>query len=232
MFEREHHRRIATILEAMDAPLLAARHCYFGGGTAIALRYGEFRESVDIDFMVADADGYRELRQLLTGKDGLRPAMRITSAIEHLREVKADQYGIRTLLQVEGVPIKLEIVREARITFDPPGATDSICGLAAMTPLDMAASKLLANSDRWADDSVHSRDLIDLAMMRPKRALLRLAIDKARTAYGDSIERDLAKAVDYLERREGRLGICMKTMKMTVPTAVVWRNIKALRPAP
>lgn len=28
--------------------------------------------------------------------------------------------------------------------------------------------KLLANSDRWADDSVFSRDLIDLAMNAPR----------------------------------------------------------------
>ncbi|MGZ3426818.1 MAG: nucleotidyl transferase AbiEii/AbiGii toxin family protein, partial [Caldimonas sp.] len=48
MFEREHHRRIAAILQALDAELLAASHCLFGGGTAMALRYGEYRESVDI----------------------------------------------------------------------------------------------------------------------------------------------------------------------------------------
>ncbi|MGZ5132535.1 MAG: nucleotidyl transferase AbiEii/AbiGii toxin family protein, partial [Caldimonas sp.] len=46
-FEREHHRRIAAILQALDAELLAASHCLFGGGTAMALRYGEYRESVD-----------------------------------------------------------------------------------------------------------------------------------------------------------------------------------------
>ncbi|HKW83534.1 MAG TPA: nucleotidyl transferase AbiEii/AbiGii toxin family protein, partial [Burkholderiaceae bacterium] len=49
MFEREHHRRVATVLEALDADVLKANACLFGGGTAIALRYGEYRESVDID---------------------------------------------------------------------------------------------------------------------------------------------------------------------------------------
>lgn len=37
--------RIASVLEALDAGLLADSRCYFGGGTAIALRYGEYRES-------------------------------------------------------------------------------------------------------------------------------------------------------------------------------------------
>ena len=36
----------------------------------------------------------------------------------------------------------------------------------------MTASKLLANSDRWADDGVFSRDLIDLAMLQPEVALV------------------------------------------------------------
>ncbi len=72
MFERAHHRRIATMLGALDGDLLQAHHCYFGGGTAIALRYGEYRESVDVDFLVSDVAGYRELRQLVAGGVGVR----------------------------------------------------------------------------------------------------------------------------------------------------------------
>ena len=50
MFERPHHQRIAQVLCALNAPLLRESNCLFGGGTAIALRFGEYRESVDIDF--------------------------------------------------------------------------------------------------------------------------------------------------------------------------------------
>lgn len=70
MFERPHHQRVAQVLASLDASLLAHSHCFFGGGTAIALRYGEYRESVDIDFLVSDIDGYRQLRQLLTRNQG------------------------------------------------------------------------------------------------------------------------------------------------------------------
>ena len=41
MFEREHHRRIARVLQALDGPLLSSHGCLFGGGTAIALRHGD-----------------------------------------------------------------------------------------------------------------------------------------------------------------------------------------------
>lgn len=233
MFEREHHRRIATILQALDAEALASSACLFGGGTAMALRFGEYRESADIDFLVSDLAGYRQLRQRLTGPDGMRaitrPGVGPGEVLTQTREMRADQYGIRTLLRVEGVSIKFEIVLESRIALEASGADDRICGVAALTPLDMATSKLLANSDRWRDDAVLSRDLIDLAMMTPTKELLQRAIAKASAAYGDSVEADLAKAIHDLSERPHRLDRCMQDMQMnTVSKAVLWARIKAL----
>ena len=229
MFEREHHRRVARVLEALDAERIAAAGCLFGGGTAIALRYGEYRESVDIDFLVSNLDGYRQLRQSLAGADGIQALTRPGKLLMQIREVRADQYGVRTLLRVDDVPIKFEIVLEARIALDAPGPDDRICGIATLTPPDLVATKLLANSDRWRDDAVLSRDLIDLAMMAPPRKLLRKAIDKAKGAYGDSIESDLAKAIQDLRERPHRLDHCMQQLRMTgVPKAVLWARIKAL----
>jgi hypothetical protein len=93
----------------------------------------------------------------------------------------------------------------------------------------MATGKLLANSDRWRDDAVLSRDLIDLAMMKPGRPLLRQAVDKASAAYGDSVQADLVKAIEDLRLRPHRLDTCMAAMRMcTVPKAVLWTRIKAL----
>jgi len=229
LFEREHHRRVAGVLEALDADVLKANACLFGGGTAIALRYGEYRESVDIDFLVSDRDGYRTLRQRVGGAGGLRAIQRPGRSVDQVRELRADQYGLRTVVRAGGVEIKFEIVLEGRIALDAPGAGDEICGVATLTPLDLATSKLLANSDRWADDAVFSRDLIDLAMMAPPKKLLKAAIDKARGAYGDSIETDLAKAVDALRARPHRLDRCMEAMQIrSVPKALLWMRIKAL----
>ncbi|MEP7139162.1 MAG: nucleotidyl transferase AbiEii/AbiGii toxin family protein [Caldimonas sp.] len=230
MFERPHHRRIAAVLRALDAELLAASACWFGGGTAMALRYGEYRESVDIDFLVSATEGYRALRERLTGPLGVQSIARQGALLEAAREVRADQYGIRTLLRTEGVDVKFEIVSERRISLEAPGTADRLCGVATLTPLDMAASKLLANSDRWGDDAVMSRDLIDLAMMQPDAALFSQALAKATTAYGKSVAADLDKAIEALRARPQRLDRCMEALQITtVPKALLWKRIKALQ---
>ena len=230
MFERPHHQRIAHVLGALNGPLLREHGCLFGGGTAIALRFGEYRESIDVDFLVSDLQHYRALRHALTGVEGLR-AITLPGAVplEPAGEIRGDQYGIRTQVLMDGRRIKLEIVLEARIALEPPGAADTICGIATLSPLDMATSKLLANSDRWMDDGVFSRDLIDLAMMQPSLRLLRHAAAKAQGAYGESVLRDLGKAIDRMQARTGLLKRCMDVMAMTHPPALVWQQIRALR---
>lgn len=230
MFERPHHQRIAHVLAALDGGALAQHACWFGGGTCIALRFGEYRESVDIDFLVSDPAGYRELRQLLTGLDGLAPITRQGAMpLELLREVRADQYGIRTQVRMDGYTIKFEIVREARIELQAPGPQDLLCGVGTLTALDLAASKLLANADRQADDGVFSRDVIDLAMMNLTLPQLRAALEKATEAYGAAITKDLAKAIDRLQNRQGWLERCMQVMAMNMPKAVLWQKIRRLR---
>ncbi|MBW0171521.1 MAG: nucleotidyl transferase AbiEii/AbiGii toxin family protein [Hydrogenophaga sp.] len=230
MFERPHHQRIAHVLAALDGDVLHAFGCWFGGGTCIALRYGEYRESVDIDFLVSDAAGYRELRQRLTGAAGLNAVVRAgAQPLQTPREVRADQYGLRTAVHMDGQVIKFEIVREARIALEAPSQSDVVCGISTLTPLDMATSKLLANADRQADDGVFSRDVIDLAMMALPLPQLRQAMAKAAEAYGPAVARDLAKAIDRMQERAGWLERCMQAMAMTLPKAVLWQNIRALR---
>ncbi|MFI4940426.1 MAG: nucleotidyl transferase AbiEii/AbiGii toxin family protein [Burkholderiales bacterium] len=230
IFKRPHHQRIAYALRALNGPLLRENKCLFAGGTAIALRYGEYRESIDIDFLVSDVACYRNLRQLLTGTGGIAAIVRNDAEpLKQLREVRTDQYGIRTSLQVADQPIKFEIVLEGRVELLAPGVRDEVCGVATLTPLDMATSKLLANSDRWGDDGVFNRDVIDLAMMNPSLGLLRQAAAKAETAYGQTIRQDLDKAIQRLQDRHGWLERCMEAMAMNLPKALVWKNLRALR---
>lgn len=230
MFKRQQHNRIAQVLYALNGRTLLEQRCLFAGGTVIAMRYGEYRESVDIDFLVSDAGCYRNLRERLTGPQGIQTIVREgVIPLTQTREMRADQYGIRTMLLVDNQPIKFEIVREGRIEIAPPSATDEVCGIATLTPLDMATSKLLANSDRWNDDGVFSRDLIDLAMMSPPLPLLRTAVSKAEQAYGESILRDLAKAIDALQNRNGWLERCMQVMAVSLPKAQLWQKVRALR---
>jgi hypothetical protein len=192
------------------------------------LRYGEYRESVDIDFLVSDVGGYRNLRQLLTSPGGTKNIVREGAALTQAQEVRADQYGVRTMLDIDGSQIKFEIVLERRIELAAPGPGDLVCGIATLSPLDLATSKLLANSDRWADDGVFSRDLIDLAMMESPATLLKQAITKAEKAYGASVVCDLAQAIEHLKTRQGRLERCMEAMQIDLAKAALWQKVRRL----
>lgn len=232
MFERPFHKRIAAVLGSLNGALLKENSCLFGGGTLIALRFGEFLESVDIDFLVSDLAYYRSLRQLLTGADGINSiVLPGQQPLVQMRDIRADQYGIRTMLLVSEQPVKFEIVLEGRIELAAPTPKDIVCSISTLTRLDMVASKLLANSDRWADDGVFSRDLIDLAMMKPGLPLLRVAIAKAETAYGAAIRSDLEKAIEHLKNRQGWLEHCMNVMSMSLPKALVWQHVRNLHKA-
>ncbi|MBS44045.1 MAG: hypothetical protein CMH83_12960 [Nocardioides sp.] len=225
MFRRLHHQRVAELLSMLDAPLLAEHNCWFGGGTAIVLANGEFRESVDIDLLVSDLQSYRALRQLVRdhGLDALA-----TRELDVGRAPSVDGYGIRSSVLVAGDAIKFEIIHEGRINLDTPSPDDEICGLRILTRTDQVATKLLANDDRWADTSTFSRDLIDLAMMKPDITALRSGARKAVDAYGTTVGESLSKAVTYLQGRPQRLDDYLRALKIDVPRAVVWQSIREL----
>ena len=93
----------------------------------------------------------------------------------------------------------------------------------------MATSKLLANSDRGTADSTFSRDLIDLAMLELPNEVLNRAKKKARSPYGESIERDLANSIASLKKRKGRLDVCMEALNINdLPKAQLWARIRNL----
>lgn len=56
-FAREHHTAILKALRALDGDYLMETKCYFGGGTAIVLELGEYRESQSL------ANRYRRAAQ-------------------------------------------------------------------------------------------------------------------------------------------------------------------------
>lgn len=194
MFDRPHHQRIATLLRVLDGSQLEEAECYFGGGTACALLLDEYRESVDVDFLCASTRGYRALRAAIFGR-GLEGLTK--TPLKVLRALRTDQYGIRTFVEIDGVPIKLEIVREARIELS--GAMDPVLGVPVLSRDDLFAEKLLANADRSGDRATFNRDAIDLGMMVahwgpiPEPAWI-----KARVAYGNTVDAALADAVARL----------------------------------
>jgi hypothetical protein len=159
-FRRPGHRVVADLLAKMDAAFLARTGCCFGGGTRIVLELGEYRESRDIDFLCSSREGYRRLREAVTERS-LGPVAKRPLSLA--REVRADQYGIRTFLETGSAPLKFEIIREARIDLEA-GDVRSI-PVPCLTRKDCFAEKFLANADRGLDTSTLSRDIVDLAFM-------------------------------------------------------------------
>ena len=209
MFEKPHHQRIEKLLHSFDSELLEQAECYFGGGTAIVLSLGEYRESVDIDFLCASKAGYRLLRNTVSHR-GLGALLQ--QPVTHLREVRADFYGIRTFLEMDGLPVKVEIVSEGRISIQ--GERHLVFGVPTLSREDMYAEKLLANTDRGSDKSVYSRDIIDLAMMIAHwGAIPESAWAKVRDAYGKSADTAYSTAIALISDRN-YLSSCLSRMNM------------------
>ena len=196
MFERPWHRQILRVLQALRAPLLAEHGFYFAGGTRIVLDLGEYRESRDLDFLCSDPAGYARLRSAAR-EEGFA-ALFTTQGLEELhfpREIRTDQYGIRFPVGLGETLFKVELVREGRISL-ACGEQPAWAPVECLTREDCYTEKLLANSDRWPDRQVLSRDLVDLAAMCAHWGTIPTgAWDKAQAAYQTAIRKDLAKAL-------------------------------------
>ena len=205
MFDRQHHRRIEGFLKSLDPKLFARANCYFGGGTAIILSLGDYREAADVNFMCSSTDGYRFLRDTL-----LEKIMDVPLELNH--EFRADRNGTRAFIKIDGCIVKFEIVKEGRVEL--VGDMDPVSGVPTLSRDDMYAEKLLANADRGFDPFSLSRDVIDLAMMIahwgpiPEQSWL-----KARGAYGFSIDTSYSRAIDMVSNPR-HLKRCLKELKM------------------
>ncbi len=212
LFRRQHHNDILRALRSLNGDFLLDAECYFGGGTAIVLNLDEYRESVDIDFLCASQEGYRKLREALWGRSDLEALLLPEVELKTLRDVRTDQYSIRTLIGVGDAAIKFEIVRESRIQL--VGEMDCRFGVPVLTRDCMYAEKLLANADRWADKAVLNRDLLDLSMMISRWGQIPdSAWAIAEAAYGDSARKAYSKAVERIRNKEW-LRQCMDGMAM------------------
>ena len=223
-FRRPWHRLVWQVLESLNGDLLARARCWFGGGTRVAMELGEFRESVDVDFLCEDRKGYRILRSTVT-QSSLGDLA--SCPLELMRDVRADMYGIRTFLRVDGQPVKFEVIFEGRIPLS--GEARNPFPVEVLARSSCFAEKLLANADRGRDPSANARDLIDLAFMAAhwSEEDLRTGMATAQSAYGDVVQREMDAVLSRLNDA-GYRQRCLDALSVS-NTAALSRGLRALR---
>ena len=197
----------------LDAKFLAESACFFGGGTRIVLELNEYRESIDIDFLCANREGYRELRRGVTQESFGKV---FKKKISLLREVRADIYGIRSFLSVQGQPVKFEIIAEGRIPVQ--GGRIEMLPVSVLDRTTCFAEKLLANADRGRDRSTYSRDIIDLAFMATHwpKADWASAFEIADAAYGEVVQGELTASLGIISDTKWRRQ-CIDALAVSEP---------------
>lgn len=216
MFELIHHQRILVVLNSLYSDFFTEISAYFGGGTLLTLLYDEYRQSKDIDFICPVGVGYRKLRSEIYDKS-YNAIFTDFSRIKLPREIRADQYGMRTVIEIENVRIRFEIIAEARISLEPPVFYDW-SSVPCLSFTDSCAEKLLSNADRWADTAFLARDLIDLSVLRMCSEIPQLSIDKAESAY--PVIKPLRQAIKNFQNNPAYQDKCFSALRVKNRTAV------------
>lgn len=158
-FKRPRHRLIQSVLTQFNASYLTQNRIYFGGGTRISMELGEYRESVDIDFLCPDKASYRAVRETVTERS---LGHLVRHEFEYPRNIRFDRYGVRTFIRWQGELVKLEIIScddYSLHSAELPGVPVPVIDRAGCF-----TTKLLANADGGL--SPPYKDILDLLMMQ------------------------------------------------------------------
>ena len=217
MFKREFHRLILTVLSSFNAEYLLRYGAYFGSGTLFSLDYKEYRLSKNIDFICSIGKGYRQLRTKIASL-GYDAIFSDTQNIVFPQPIRSDQYGIRFPVLIQDTQIKVEIIAEGRITLDKP-EYPNWSPVPCLNFSDRISEKLLANSDRWLDVSVKSRDLIDLAIARTYSTFSAEAFNKGEQAY--PVIKPLKEAILNFQAKPEYREECFTILQIDNPVTVI-----------
>lgn len=204
------HQIIESALNEFNADFFCANNIVFGGGTRIALELGEFRESVDIDFLCPNRDSYRAVReQVMNTTLGLL----VKKDFTYVRDIRADRDAVRTIISHKGIKIKLEFV-----SFDNYDLKSCFDTTKFPVPfLDKTScfyTKLLANADRKLVSPY--KDILDIiAMYKAWGNIPNEAIKLAENRYGKKvIVPSLIESINALIKNEKEYEKVAKGLKM------------------
>lgn len=178
----KYHQIIGSALNNFSADFFCKHNIIFGGGTRIALELGEFRESVDIDFLCPNKKSYRSIREQVTN---ISLGCLVREEFKYLRDIRADRDAVRTVIAYQGINIKVEFI--SCDNYDLSSVIDTT--LFPIPFLDHTScfyTKLLANADRKLIEPF--KDVFDiLAMFDNWGPIPELAIILAEDHYGKKV---------------------------------------------
>jgi hypothetical protein len=205
--------RLAPLLEALDADLLEEAGCVLGGGAAVALSLGAYREVGGVRVLCASAEGYRVLKARLH-EAGLDALLRVPGSLKALRAPRADPWGVLAAVEVEGRPVRVELARE--LGLGPGSARHPELGVPVLGRVDLFCERLLSNADRWANPASLGRDAIDLLVMTGAWGPIpEAAWAKAWAIGGDLVEHAHAQAMAGLSD-PAQLARCGRGLSLSV----------------
>lgn len=211
-----HHQIIESALKNFNADFFSEHNIVFGGGTRIALELDEFRESVDIDLLCPNKMSYRAVREQVTNNT---LGKIVLHEFNYVREIRADRDAVRTVIEYQGVNIKLEFV-----SFDNydlrANEADAKFPIPYLDSVSCFYTKLLANADRKLIPPF--KDIFDiLAMYKEWGTIPLLAIELAESHYGKKvIVPDLIIALEDIIKNPDAYLQSTKNVKMKAP----WDN--------
>jgi hypothetical protein len=195
MYKRPHHQIIDRLLDAFNPTFLQETGFFFGGGTRIALELDEYRESVDIDFLGSSNEGFSALRLAVGQTLG---SSVLKQKVVHAREVRVEAHKISTVLELDGVRVKVEFVREGQLQLK---GEQGIFQVPSISRSELAAQKLMANSDRGLDSATNHRDMLDLVMMCNRWGFDIHAWEMVEDVYKDSLRRNTFAVIGLLTEK-------------------------------
>lgn len=205
-----HHKTIASALSNFNADFFCQNNIIFGGGTRIALELGEFRESIDIDFLCPNKESYRAVRSTVTNSS---LGDLVKTEFEYVRDIRADRDGVRTIIKHQDTAIKLEFVSfdDYELSYE---YQKDVFNVPFLDRLSCFYTKLLANSDRKLQPPF--KDIFDiLAMYKCWGSIPGKSIDLAGKHYGKRVVlSSLINALEDIKKNKPKYYQACKNVKM------------------
>lgn len=211
MFKREYHQKILTVLNQLNADLLAECQAYLGGGTLVSFNCGEHRLCRSLTFRCHKGQKYGLLYGIVY-ESGYHALFTKFDDITLPRDIQFHHHSFQFPVVVTGTPIKLQVMIENQFRLAPP-TFPSWSPVACLERVDCIADKLLASSERWNKLSAKSRELIDLAALRLVAPFPEAAWQQAEEVF--PVSKYLQQAIKQFQQQPDYRARCYQALDLS-----------------